>query len=68
MKEACSRSVEREGENGLIIISALYGRVSKQIDLINYDTDNVIDVVMPLQSLVNNHALLILSSTTKVKY
>jgi hypothetical protein len=66
MSETYARIIDREGSNGLIILNAYYGKLPAQINTISPETENVIDVVVPLQVLVNDHALQILTESTKV--
>lgn len=73
MKEAYNRSLDREGMNGLIILNAIYGNlpsnVQQQYDKLNVDdNDLIINVVIPLQVLIKDHSLQILTDTTKVYY
>jgi hypothetical protein len=66
MKEAYSRSIERESPNGLIILKAVYGNLPDDIENIESASDKMINVVVPLQVLVKDHSIQILSDTTKV--
>jgi hypothetical protein len=68
MNEAYTRSVDREGSNGLIIINAFYGKLLSQIEEINNETDELINVSIPLQVLVKDHSLQILTESSKVSF
>lgn len=64
MKETVSRIIEREGEQGLIITKAIYGKFADK-DNPNYETEKVLDVTVPLQLLVQDHSFNILSDQSK---
>lgn len=64
MKETVLRIIEREGVNGLIITKAIYGKIIDK-DSPNFETEKILDVVLPLQLLVKDHAFNILSDQSK---
>ncbi len=66
MKEAYSRSIERESPNGLIILKAVYGKLPENIENIESASEKMINVIVPLQVLVKDHSLQILSDSSKV--
>jgi hypothetical protein len=68
MKEAYSRSIERETPNGLLILKAVYGSLPQQLQNIESASDKMINVTVPLQVLVKDHSLQILSDSTKVSW
>ena len=68
MKDAYTRSIEREGTNGLIILAAFYGKLPTQIEDINNETENLTNVLIPLQLLIKEHSLQILNDSSKVSY
>ena len=60
------RSLDREGSNGLIILNAFYGKLPQQMEEINNETENLINVFIPLQVLIKDHSLQILTDSSKV--
>lgn len=64
MKETVQRIIEREGQQGLIIVKGIYGKFADK-DNPNFETEKVIDVTVPLQLLVRDHSFNILSDQSK---
>ncbi|KAL4221592.1 DnaJ (Hsp40) [Mactra antiquata] len=65
MKETIDRIIaNEENRNGLIIISALYGKLSSQQETITQNED-CIDVTLPIQALVDDSTLITPDNTTK---
>ena len=65
MKDAYARSIDREGQNGLIIIKGIYGKIDNSTT-INETSEKIIHVTVPLQVLIKDHSLQILTDSTKV--
>ena len=65
MKETVARIVEKEGPNGLIIIKAFYGKIDKKNGPTSETSEKVVDVQIPLQFLVKDRSLQIVSDQTK---
>jgi hypothetical protein len=66
MKETVDRIVEKEGPNGLIITKAFYGKIDKKNGPAFETSEKVVDVQIPLQFLVKDRSLQIVSDQTKV--
>ncbi|XP_053379119.1 dnaJ homolog subfamily C member 11-like [Mercenaria mercenaria] len=65
MKETVERNLEaEEKKNGLIIITAVYGKLSSG-HLEDLQTEDCIDVTIPLQALVKDSSLITPDKTTK---
>ena len=65
MKETVARVLEKEGENGLLITKAYYGKLDENSSSSNLDESKQINVRIPLQFLVQDHSLQILGENTK---
>jgi len=61
MTESVHRILEREGPNGLVITKAIYGKIIDKDE----ESEKIIDVILPLQLLVKDHNLQILSDQSK---
>ncbi|XP_060605966.1 dnaJ homolog subfamily C member 11-like, partial [Ruditapes philippinarum] len=65
MKESVDRNIEvEERRNGLIIITAIYGKLSSSTDE-DLQTEDCIDVTVPLQALVKDSNLITPEKTSK---
>lgn len=64
MKETVLRIIEREGQHGLIITKAIYGKIVDKHNP-NFETEKIINVMIPIQLLVSDHSFNILSDQSK---